>query len=110
MPTHVLPRIDDSRSLILASRYLLGACSVAFVFVSILAGTELSVTASSLDPLAAIEKVNRSGKSNRLPVFPAVDAPGAVRALDQQLFEGCEGAASSLSGSLLVRMAVRCLS
>jgi hypothetical protein len=42
MPAQVSPRIDDSRSLILVSRYLLGACSVAFAFLSILAGTELS--------------------------------------------------------------------
>jgi hypothetical protein len=110
MPAQVSPRIDDSRSLILVSRYLLGACSVAFAFLSILAGTELSVAPASLDPLAAIEKVNRSGKSNRIPLLPAIDAPVGVRALDQQLFEGCEGPASSLSGSSLARIAVRCLS
>ena len=109
MPTQVSPRIDDSRSLILVSRYLLGACSVAFAFLSILAGTEL-VMPTSLDPLAAIEKVNRNEKSNRLPLSPAIDAPVGVRALDQQLFEGCEGPASSLSGSSLARIAVRCLS
>jgi hypothetical protein len=67
------------------------------------------------------EMVNRNGKSDRLPlVVPAlhplpVKQPVKIEALrtsprDQELAEGCESLASSLSRSSLANIAGRCLS
>jgi hypothetical protein len=66
------------------------------------------------------EMVNRNGKSDRLPLVPAlhslpVKQPVKIEALrtprrDQELAEGCESLASSLSHSSLADIAGRCLS
>ena len=66
------------------------------------------------------EMVDRNGKGDRLPVVPALHRLSTkqpakidtVRALprDQELAEGCESLASSLSRSSLANIAGRCLS
>ena len=66
------------------------------------------------------EMANRNGKSDRLPLVPAlhplpVKQPVKIEALrtsprDQELAEGCESLASSLSRSSLANIAGRCLS
>ncbi|HEY7244279.1 MAG TPA: hypothetical protein VH678_10395 [Xanthobacteraceae bacterium] len=66
------------------------------------------------------EMVNHNGKGDRLPVVQVLHRPPAkqpvtietVRALprDQELAEGCEPLASSLSRSSLASIAGRCLS
>jgi hypothetical protein len=70
--------------------------------------------------VTAGEMVNRNGKGDRLPVVQALRRLPAkqavkiesVRALlrDQELAEGCESLASSLSRSSLANIAGRCLS
>ena len=118
MPTHVSPRTDESRSpLAPASPYVVGA-SVIFAFICIFVGIEPSVTtasSASSGSAAAVEKVNRTGKANRLPLFPAfgrnnVNPPMGARAPDQELFDGCESLVSALVRSPLGQMAGRCLS
>jgi hypothetical protein len=64
------------------------------------------------------EMVNRNGKSDRLPLVPAlhplpVKQPVKIEALRtprRGLAEGCESLASSLSHSSLANIAGRCLS
>ena len=66
------------------------------------------------------EMVNRSGKGDRLPAVPALHQlpakqPVKIETLntflrDQELAEGCESLASSLSRSSLANIAGRCLS
>ena len=66
------------------------------------------------------EMVSRNGKGDRLPVVPALHQLPAkqlvkietLRTLprDQELAEGCESLASSLSRSSLANIAGRCLS
>jgi hypothetical protein len=70
--------------------------------------------------VTAGEMVNRNGKGDHLPVVQALHRLPArqsvkietVRALprDQDLAEGCESLASSLSRSSLANIASRCLS
>ena len=70
--------------------------------------------------LTAGEMVSRNGKGDRLPVVPALHQLPAkqlvkietLRTLprDQELAEGCESLASSLSRSSLASIAGRCLS
>jgi hypothetical protein len=66
------------------------------------------------------ETVNRDGKGDRLPAVPALHQipakqPVKIETLntflrDQELAEGCESLASSLSRSSLASIAGRCLS
>ena len=66
------------------------------------------------------EMVNRNGKGDRLPAVPALHQlpakqPVKIETLntslrDQELAEGCESLASSLSRSSLANIAGRCLS
>jgi len=112
MPTHISPRTSECRSsLAPASLYVAGAF---FGFISFFIGIEPSVTTASSGS-AAVEKVNRTGKANRLPLFPAfgrkpVNGLMGPRARDQELSDGCEALASPLAHSPLAQMAGRCLS
>ena len=66
------------------------------------------------------EMVNRNGKGDRLPAVPALHQLPAKQPVkietfntflrDQELAEGCESLASSLSRSSLANIAGRCLS
>jgi len=58
------------------------------------------------------EMVNRNGKGDRLPALHQIAAKQPVETLlrDQELAEGCESLASSLSRSSLANIAGRCLS
>jgi len=61
------------------------------------------------------ETVNRNGKGDRLPALHQIAAKQPVETLntflrDQELAEGCESLASSLSRSSLANIAGRCLS
>jgi hypothetical protein len=70
--------------------------------------------------VTAGEMVNRTAKGDRLPVAQALHRlpakqPGKIETVrvlprDQQLAEGCEPLASSLSRSSLANIAGRCLS
>ena len=114
MPTHLRPRTDESRSS-LAPTCILVALSLILVFVSILVDIELSVTTASSGSAAVVEQVNRAGKTNRLPMFPAfgqniLNPPVGIWIPDQELLDGCEAVVSPLAGSTLTQMAGRCLS
>ena len=65
------------------------------------------------------ETVNRNGKGDRLPIVPALHRTYAKQPVNealrtlprgQELAEGCEPLASSLSRSSLANIAGRCLS
>jgi hypothetical protein len=70
--------------------------------------------------VVAKEMGNRTGKGDRLPLVPALhripaNQPAKIEVLrtsapDQELVDGCESLASSLSGSPLANIAGRCLS
>jgi hypothetical protein len=114
MPKHLWLRTDESRSSLVPT-YIVGAFSLILAFISIFVGIELSVTTASSDAAAAVENVNRAGKADRLPTFPAfgrniVNPPMGILAPDQELFDGCEALASPLTRSPLAQMAGRCLS
>ena len=114
MPTNLRPRTDESRSS-LAPTYILVALGLILAFVSILVDIELSVTTDSSGSAAVVEQVNRAGKTNRLPVFPAfgqniLNPPAGIWISDQELLDGCEAVVSPLAGSTLTQMAGRCLS
>ena len=114
MPTHLRPQTDESRSS-LAPTYILGALILILAFISILVDIELSVTTASSGSPAAVEKVNRAGKANRLLMFPAFgqnifNPPVGIWIPDQELLDGCEAVVSPLAGSTLTQMAGRCLS
>lgn len=113
MPTHSRPRTDESRSS-LAPTCILVALSLILAFVSILVDIELSVTTASSGS-AVIELVDRAGKANRLPMFPAfgqniLNPPVGTWIPDQELLDGCEAVVSPLAGFTLTQMAGRCLS
>jgi hypothetical protein len=79
-----------------------------------------SVNCTAETGVTAGEMVNRNGKGDRLPVIPALDRLSAKQPLQiekvrtvprgQELADGCEPLASSLSRSSLANIAGRCLS
>jgi hypothetical protein len=84
-------------------------------FVSILVDIELWVTTDSSGSAAVVEQVNRAGKANRLPVFPAsgqniLNPSVWIWVSDQELLDVCEAVVSPLADSTLTQMAGRCLS
>jgi hypothetical protein len=114
MTPHMSPR-DVSQALTLASPYLVGAFSLVLAFSSTLIGMELSVRADSSEAAPVVERVNRTGKADRLQLLPAFGrsvrnpamGPGAS---GQRLVHGCEPLVSSLVRSPLAQIPARCLS
>jgi hypothetical protein len=115
MTPHMSPRLDVSQALALASPYLVGAFSLVLAFSSTLIGMELSVRADSSEATPVVERVNRTGKADRLQPLPALgrsigNPPMGAGASDQRLVHGCEAPVSSLIRSPLAQISARCLS
>ena len=115
MTRHPSPRPDASQALARASPYAVGAFSLVLAFSTTLIGMELSVRADSSEVTPAVERVNRTGKADRLQLLPAVgrgigNPPIGPGAFDQRLVHGCEPVVSSLVSSSLAQIAGRCLS
>jgi hypothetical protein len=115
MTRHTSLRPDASQALALASPYLVGAFSLVLAFSSTLIGMELSVRANSSEATPVVERVNRTGKADRLQPLPALgrsigNPTMGPEASDQRLLHGCEPLVSSIIRSSLARIAGRCLS
>jgi hypothetical protein len=114
MTPHLSSRPDVSQALAPASPYaILAVFSLVLAFSPALMGMELSDRADSSEATPVVERVNRTGKADRLqPVFgrgignPPI-GPGAS---DHRLVHGCEPLVSSLVLSPLARIPGRCLS
>ena len=115
MTPHMSSRPDVSQALARASPYAVGAFSLVLAFSSTLIGMELSVSADSSEAAPVVERVNRTGKADRLQLLPVFGrgagnpsmGPGAS---DQRLVHGCEPLVSSLVRSPLAQIPARCLS
>jgi hypothetical protein len=115
MPPYNLCRPDVSQALAHASPYAVGAVSLVLAFSSTLIGMELSVKADSSEATPVVERVNRTGKTDRLQLLPAFgggigNPPMGPAASDQRLLHGCESLVSSLVRSPLAQIPARCLS
>jgi hypothetical protein len=120
MQTLTSPRTGESQSMGRGSAYVVGACSVILAMVSIFVGIEISVATAWSGAAPAVEIVDRAGKGDRLSPVPAfhrnaVNQPLEINvprtpAPDQELIEGCESLASSLTHSPFAQVAGRCLS
>jgi hypothetical protein len=100
------------------SGYLVGCCGAAFAVLSFVIGLEVSATtaAPSVERIAPV--VNRTHKSDRMPVLPAksrnaVNGPFEMKAppvSKPQLLDGCEPMVSSIGQSPLAQIPGRCVS
>ena len=114
MTLHLSSRSDVSQALAPASPYaILGVFSLVLAFSPALMGMELSDRVASSEAAPIMERVNRTGKADRLqPAFgrgignPPIE-PGAS---DHRLVHGCEPLVSSLVLSPLAQISARCLS
>jgi hypothetical protein len=70
MTPHILSRPDVPQALVRASPYAVGAFSLVLSFSSTLIGMELSVSVDSSEAAPVVEKVNRTGKTDRLQLLP----------------------------------------
>jgi hypothetical protein len=120
MVTNTSRQTGKPRSIGRGSSYVVRACSLVLAMMCIFIGVETSVVTAWSGAFPAVEIVNRSGKSDRLQRapqfhrntvnqllrinFPRTPAP------DQELIDGCESVASSLTHSPFARVASRCLS
>jgi hypothetical protein len=84
------------------SRCVLAAGTVIFAILCIFDALEASVAGLGQEPLPAIEMVDRTAKGDRLD---SLHAP----APNERLIEGCESLVSSLTDSVLARIAGRCM-
>jgi len=106
-------RPDVSQALARASPYAVGAFSLILAFSSTLIGMELSVSADSSEAAPVVERVNRTGKADRLqPAFGwrIGNPPIGTGSSDHRLTHGCEPLVSSLVRSPLAQIPARCLS
>jgi hypothetical protein len=120
MVTHNSVRTAKRQSMRHGSPYVVLACSVILGAVSFLVGIEMSVATPWSGGSAPAAEIVRTGKGNRSPLAlefhrNAVNQPLEINvprtpAPDQELIDGCEPLASSLTNSPFARVAGRCLS
>ena len=114
MTPHLSSRSDVSQALAPASPYaILGVFSLLLAFSPALMGMELSDRADSSEATPVVERVNRTGKTDRLqPAFGrgVANPPIEPGASDHRLTHGCEPLVSSLVRSPLAQISARCLS
>ncbi len=100
------------------SRFFVGCCGAAFAVASFLIGLEVSATTAAPSVDRSAPMVNRTLKSDCMPLIPAksrnavngpfeMQAPLAPR---PQLLDGCEPMVSSIGQSPLAQIAGRCVS
>ena len=114
MTPHLSSRPDVSQALAPASPYaILAIFSLVVAFSPALMGMELSDRVTSSEAAPIMERVNRTGKADRLqPAFGRVirNPPTGPGASDHRLVHGCEPLVSSLVLSPLAQISARCLS
>ena len=114
MTPHLSSRPDVSQALAPVSPYaILGVFSLLLAFSPALMGMELSDRADSSEATPVVERVNRTGKADRLqPAFgPGIgNPPIEPGASDHRLTHGCEPLVSPLVRSSLAQISARCLS
>jgi hypothetical protein len=115
MTPHMSSRPDASQALARASPYAVGAFSLILAFSFTLIGLELSASVDPSEAAPVVERVNRTGKADRLQLLPVfgrgVGNPSMGQgASDHQLVHGCEPLVSSLVRSPLAQIPARCLS
>ena len=114
MTPHLSSRHDVSQALAPASPYaILGVFSLIVAFSPALMGMELSDRADSSEAAPVVERVNRTGKADRLqPAFSrGIGNPPIVPGFsDHRLTHGCEPLVSSLARSPAAQISARCLS
>ena len=97
-------------------RYFLACSGAALALASFLAGLEVSTTTAAPSVTQGIATVNRTLKSDRLPLTApntrnAVNGPAETpRAPEPRLLEGCEPMVSAIGQPPLARVPGRCLS
>ena len=97
-------------------RYFLACSGAALALASFLAGLEVSTTTAAPSVNQGIATVNRTLKSDRLPLTAsntrnAVNGPAETpRAPEPRLLEGCEPMVSAIGQPPLARVPGRCLS
>jgi hypothetical protein len=101
------------------SGYLVGCCGAAFAVASFVIGLEVSATTAAPSVERAAPVVNRTHKSDRMPVLPAksrnaVNGPFEMKAppvpAKPRLLDGCEPMVSAIGQSPLAQIPGRCVS
>jgi hypothetical protein len=101
------------------SQFLVGCCGAAFAIASFFIGLEVSATTAAPSAERNTPTVNRTLKSDRLPLSPsksrnAVNGPfeiiKAPPVAKPELLDGCEPVVSAIGQSPLARIPGRCVS
>jgi hypothetical protein len=100
------------------SRYFLGCAGAAFAAASFLIGLEMTATTAALSADRNVPAVNRTLKSDRLPLVAPKSRNAVNGPLEQvtppapkpKLPDGCEPVVSSIGQSPLAQIAGRCVS
>jgi hypothetical protein len=100
------------------SRYFLACSGAALALASFLVGLEVSTTTAAPSANQGVATVNRTLKSDRLPLTAphtrnAVNGPAETqtpRVQEPRLLEGCEPMVSAIGQPPLARVAGRCIS
>jgi hypothetical protein len=100
------------------SKFLAGCFGGALAVASVLVGLEVSATTASSSVERAAPMVNRTLKSDRMPLAPAqsrntVNEPAGIRSppiTKPILLVGCEAVVSAIGQSPLSKVAGRCVS
>jgi hypothetical protein len=100
------------------SGYFVGCCGAMFAIASFLIGLEVSATTAAPSLDRGAPTVNRTLKSDRMPLIPsksrnAVNGPLEIKAppiARPELLDGCEPVVSSIGQSPLARIPGRCVS
>ena len=101
------------------SQYLAGFGGAAFAVACFLIGLEVSATTAA--PSASQTSLNRTLKSDRMPLIPMngrnavntpveTNAPAVVPASKPRLLDGCEPMVSAIGQPPLAQIAGRCVS
>jgi hypothetical protein len=101
------------------SRYLVGCAGAAFAIASFFIGLEVSATTAAPSADRSAPMVNRTLKSDRLPLVPGksrntVNGPLEIIKVPPvakpELLDGCEPIVSAIGQSPLARIPGRCVS
>jgi hypothetical protein len=102
------------------SRFFVGCCGAVLAIACFLVGLEVSATTAAPSTEKAAPVVNRTLKSDRLPLVSgsnrnAVNGPVEIKtrpvpAAKPKLLDGCEPVVSAIGQSPLAQVAGRCVS
>lgn len=92
------------------SGFILGACSAALMFTSLLATLEVTTaTARPEENVSGVTVVNRTLKGNRMPAAASRATPVRIEH-GTKLPDGCEPIVSSITRSPLTQIPASCVS